>query len=363
MVANRTFGQAAQSEAVAQTSKRPPRLYFLFMGMSGIANFDVWLRFFASAEPARYRMLLHCADVPCRVFAATRTRYITQVPSVASSYCTDLVSPMNQLLAHALQDSAGTNTDKFVFVSDSTLPAKPFWKVYNTLTMRPGSDFCIFPSRDWADVPDGNSRHELAIKTHQWMVLSRSHAEKSVHLWNEGVMRDMMANFELNEDVGKAWQDPRNRSLGDNRNYGCLDEYWHMHVLFGPWMSKEAKSPSKLYYKDLTNSPLKISPDAGWQGACDTFALWPDFMEEPFEGNWNGKASASPWEKLVSALDIDSRPHIEENRPAWWDKITRHGIDVIRNSDFLFVRKFKDNPLLADGGSFTEEYSRIVLKV
>jgi len=278
---------------------------------------------------------------------------------------------MNQLLAYALKDSSSHADDKFVFVSDSTLPAKPFWKVYNALTMRKGSYFCVFPSRDWADVPTrmlngnaGGAGHDLAIKTHQWVVLSRPHAERSVSLWSKGVMHDMMANFHLNQ--AKLWQHPGNRTLGDNRNYGCLDEYWYMYVLFGPWTIPKAKlreENTKLHYKDLTNSPLRISKDAGWQGACDTFALWPDFIDDPFEGKLYGNKDSSPWVKLVSALDHDSLPHVEENRPAWWDKITRRGIGVIRNSDFLFVRKFADSTHLADGGDFIQEYSRIVLSL
>lgn len=278
-----------------------------------------------------------------------------------SSYCADLVSPMNQLLKHALQDrseSSGNDADKFVFVSDSTLPAKPFWTVYHTLTTRSGSDFCIFPSRDWADVHEGPAKHGVAIKAHQWMVLSRPHAERSVRLWDNGTMQDMMIKFHLNQD--NSWQHPGNRTLGDHRNYGCLDEYWHIYVLFGSWALKK-KQDEELHDSSLTNSPLRISPDAGWQGTCDTFALWPDFMHDPVEGELDGKKQSTPWLQLFNALDLESRPHLEENRPAWWDKISLHGIGVIRDSDFLFVRKFSDNPHLVDEGNFIEEYSRIVL--
>ena len=49
-----------------------------------------------------------------------------------SYYCTDLVSPMNQLLSYALSTDLGpSNThDKFAFISDSALPAKPFSEIY-----------------------------------------------------------------------------------------------------------------------------------------------------------------------------------------------------------------------------------------
>lgn len=357
--------------SIAGTHKqRPPRVYFLFLAVNKIANFAVWDNFFKVAPAERYRALIHCKGAICKLFAA-KTKPLRLIPSVDSSYCYDLVSPMNQLLAAALKDDphSANPGDKFVFVSDSTLPAKPFWNIYNTLISRRGSDFCVFPSKDWADVPVTvltkpdrmpSSAHEVAIKTHQWMVLSRTHSERSVKLWNQGTMKDMMGNFQLNQ--GTLWQDPGNRTFGDTRNFGCLDEFWHMYVLFGPWTITDAKENAEYHYNDLTNAPLRINADAGWQGACDTFALWSEYttaaVEVPHDAS---KSSVSPWVKLYSALDKASIPHVSNSRPAWWDSISREGIKAIRNSDFLFVRKIQDNPRLAFGGDFAMEYARIVV--
>jgi len=345
--------------------KRPARVHFLFLAVTKIANWDVWKSFFKDAPADRYRALIHCKGAICKLFAA-KSKPLKLVPTVDGSYCLDLVSPMNQLLATALQDDpwSANPADKFVFVSDSTLPAKPFWHIYNTLTGRVGSDFCVFPSKDWADVPKGlggepGGGHEVAIKTHQWMVLSRSHTERAVHLWKQGIMHDMMSNFRLNQ--GGLWQDPGNRSFGDNRNFGCLDEFWHIYVIFGPWTITDAKESTVYHYNDLTNSPLRINPTAGWQGACDTFALWSEYTTTSFLMPNGSKSAVSPWVKLYSSLDQASIPHISNTRPAWWDAISRDGIKAIRNSDFLFVRKFLDNPTLAYGGQFTTEYSRIIL--
>lgn len=356
------------SSAEGKHKQRPPRIYFLFLAVNKVANFGVWKTFFNVAPTDRYRALVHCKGAICKLFAS-KSKLLKLVPTVDGSYCADLVSPMNQLLAAALQDDPGSANpaDKFVFVSDSTLPAKPFWHVYDTLIQREGSDFCMFPAMDWADVPvklfrngEPGSGHELAIKTHQWIVLSRTHSERSVHLWNEGVMHDMMTNFKLNQ--AKLWQDPAHRLFGDNQNFGCLDEFWHMSVLFGPWTITDTKVSAEYHYNDLTNSPVKIKPDAGWQGSCDTFALWSEYRKTSFELP-QGKTTiaGSPWMKLYSALDEASIPHSSSSGPAWWDSISRHGIKAIADSDFLFVRKFKDNPRLADGGVFAVEYQRIVL--
>lgn len=368
---NASWGQVeAQSQRPKKrTLGRAARVYFLFLAVSKISNWGVWKSFFEVAPPDQYRALIHCKGAACKLFASAH-KPLMLVPTVDSSYCGDLVSPMNRLLESALQDDPWSSNpaDKFVFVSDSSLPAKPFWHVYNTLTPRAGSDFCVFPSKDWADVPalrstngdPHNGSNEVAVKTHQWMVLSRAHTVRAVSLWKEQVMHDMMGLFKMNP-VGSLWQDPRNRSFGDDRNFGCLDEYWHMYVLFGPWTIADLKGSSEFHYNDFTGSPLKIKPKAGWQGACDTFALWSDYTTAAVEVPAGGKSSESPWVKLYSSLDPQSVPHTSTTSPSWWDTISIDGIKAIRASDFLFVRKFIEKPTLAYGGDFIAEYSRAVL--
>jgi len=343
-------------------TQRPPRVYFLFLAVDKISNFGVWKSFFNDAPTDRYRAFIHCKSASCKSFVS-ESKLLKLVPTVAASYCADLVSPMNQLLASALQDdpNSANPEDKFVFVSDSTMPAKPFSHVYQRLIQRAGSDFCMFPAKDWADEPVQGG-HKLAVKTHQWIVLSRSHSERSVRLWKEGVMHDLTTNFRLNK--ARLWQNPTNRTFGDNHNFGCLDEYWHMYVLFGPWTitdTEKSSEATEYHYADLTNSPVRIRADAGWQGTCDTFALWSEYRTTPFEmTHGKSKSGENPWMKLYSSLDVISIPHDSSTGPAWWDTISRQGIKAIRDSDFLFVRKFIDNPTLAYGGNFAVEYPRII---
>lgn len=353
-------------------TQRLPRIYFLFLAVDKISNFGVWQSFFDAAPTDRYRAFIHCKSARCKSFASVFPALLGLVPTVGAAYCADLVTPMNQLLASAILDDphSANPEDKFVFVSDSTLPAKPFSHVYQRLIQRTGSDFCMFPAKDWADEPvqitkngKPESGHDLAIKTHQWITLSRSHSERSVRLWREGVMRNLMTNFRLNE--GGLWQNLANRTFGDNHNFGCLDEYWHMYTLFGPWTITETEKRSETteyHYADLTNSPIQIRAEAGWQGTCDTFALWSEYRTTPFEmAHGKSKSAENPWMTLYSALDVMSIPHDSSSGPAWWDTISRQGIKAIRDSDFLFVRKFIDNPTLAYGGDFAVEYPQIIL--
>lgn len=340
-------GSSINSSVGAVSGVKAPVVYFLFLATDKISNFRIWQAFFTQAHPDQYRVLVHCKFDSCKSMVAGSVFEV--VPTVPSYYCTDLVSPMNQLLSHALSTSSGPS-DKFTFISDSTLPAKPFVHVYHTLISRDGSDFCIFPAGEWADVPatiemPGHSL-EYAVKHHQWITLTRDHAEKAVGDWSHGVLHDFMSRFRLNQDYVFP------NVYGDHKNTGCLDEFWHMLVLYGSLRPMD-NTENVLELPVFTNSPLRVVGTAGWQGECDTFVMWPQFLHTP---------GMNPFERLHNTLDMSSVPHSgNAQRPGWWDRISVDGIHAIRNSDFLFVRKFIDNPELSSGGDFTQTFAFVVL--
>eukprot|EP00929_Paragymnodinium_shiwhaense_P015330 TRINITY_DN123404_c0_g1_i1.p1 TRINITY_DN123404_c0_g1~~TRINITY_DN123404_c0_g1_i1.p1 ORF type:complete len:481 (+),score=70.05 TRINITY_DN123404_c0_g1_i1:86-1528(+) len=330
---------------------RQPRVYFLFMAVDKVSNLDVWRSFFSEAPVDQYRAFVHCKFPHCQ--AAVAGSPLIAVPTVPSYYCTDLVSPMNQLLSVALSSDLGStnSNDRFVFLSDSTLPAKPFWHIYATLTTRAGSDFCIFPSKEWADVK-GSFGIDIAVKHHQWVTLTREHAERASALWASGLLHDFMQRYQMNM---KSWS-PVDNTFADNRNFGCLDEFWYMATLYGPLAHDIAGPSQAVYLPLLTSGPLHINRETGWQGMCDTFVLWSQYVN-PYGG--------SAFDRLMASLDKDSIPNSGNfARPGWWDKISSHGIAALRASEFLFVRKFIDAPRLTDAqplpGGFAAAYSRLV---
>jgi len=329
-------------------ANRPARIFFLFMAVDKVSNLGVWSSFFAKAPPSQFRAFIHCKLPVC--ISSVAGSVLIPVPTVPSYYCTDLVSPMNQLLGHALNNDPGTENpqDKFVFISDSSLPAKPFSQIYTTLATRQGSDFCAFPSNEWADVPGTTGGLELAVKVHQWIVLERQHAVNSCIMWAQGKNHDLMPRFQMNQKAF-IWT---NNTYADTRNFGCLDEFWHMASLYGTLNNMDASRDAVVNIQQFTNTPLKVSPSVGWQGACDTFVMWSKYINAP---------GHNPFLEFHSSLDPVSIPHSgNEQRPGWWDTISTKGIGAIRNSGFLFVRKFIDKPHLADGVDFGAEFSRIV---
>jgi len=324
-------------------------VYFLFLAVDKVSNLDIWRSFFALAPADRYRAFIHCKLQSCNNFVAGSP--LVAVPTVPSYYCTDLVSPMHQLLAYALASDAsnGQPQDKFAYVSDSTLPAKPFNAMYATLVARQGSDFCVFPANEWADVPSPGGGKELAVKVHQWVTLDRGHAQKLAVDWAAGKLHNFMTHFQMN------WQpwSYNDNGFADSRNWGCLDEFWHVAALYGTMNNVNLYAEQSVPLAGFVGGPLRISAGAGWQGACDTFVIWSKYLH--IGGN-------NPFERFHDSLDRASIPHPGNHaRPGWWDTISVAGIRAIRNSEFLFVRKFVDGPRLADGGNFYHTYAQLVL--
>jgi len=130
-----------------------PRIFFLFLTMSGIKRPELWRAFFDYQPAGRWRTFVHCkhSNICSLELSLANILGATQVATVPSSYCRDLVTPMVQLLQAAMLESASPR-DKFVFLSESTLPVKPFAEVYNTLTYDTSSDFCIYPTNHWVEL-------------------------------------------------------------------------------------------------------------------------------------------------------------------------------------------------------------------
>eukprot|EP00931_Biecheleriopsis_adriatica_P109996 TRINITY_DN8427_c0_g2_i1.p1 TRINITY_DN8427_c0_g2~~TRINITY_DN8427_c0_g2_i1.p1 ORF type:complete len:370 (-),score=79.98 TRINITY_DN8427_c0_g2_i1:92-1201(-) len=337
--------------SISRDDSRAPRVYFLFLAVDKISNLDVWSDFFDSADSDNYRAFAHCKEKACVQQLAGSP--IVPVPTIGSYYCTDLVSPMNQLLSYALSTDLGPTSarDKFAFISDSSLPAKPFHTIYDTLKSREASDFCVFPPGEWADLPnsDGDGM-EVAVKVHQWITLTRGHAEKASEMWQKGVMHNFMSYFQMNQN---GWNNILDNNFADNRNWGCLDEFWYMTALFGTLKKVKSDGQQSIELPGFSGSPLNIDKTAGWQGSCDTFVIWAKYMHS---------LGMNAHERLMLSLDQPSIPHGGNwARPGWWDTISTKGIKALLGSDFLFVRKFVDQPALHDGNSFAAAYKQIVI--
>mmetsp|Transcript_58513 Transcript_58513/g.171171 ORF Transcript_58513/g.171171 Transcript_58513/m.171171 type:complete len:475 (-) Transcript_58513:251-1675(-) len=334
--------QKAEARELGTSPRLKPQLFFLFMVYVKINNEDVWDRFFAPAvRGVDYQALVHCkSEAGCRENIKAIQRFEI-IPSVETQYCFNLVNGMNALLKAALiRAGTGAPHDKFVFVSDSTLPVKPFSYMQSRLTADAASDFCVFPRNEWAEVsetylnaPQHTAVTRVAVKHHQWIILSREHAMLSVQ--HEGQHQDLMTEFQLN--------------LGF-RNTGCLDEFWHFLIIYKSL--KLSGHPMNIHLQGFNGGPLSTS-NYEIQGRCSTFVHWVP-RASGTSNNVTLLANA-----LLRDPGTDMAP-ASETRPASIARLSRAALLELRNSPFLFVRKVDDHCAFSGCEQLSEAFDSLV---
>lgn len=332
----------AKANSSVTSAQQRPQLIFLFLVYDKINNEEIWDRFFAPAiHGSDYIALVHCKSVEyCRQNIKSPHRYEI-IPSVETKYCTDLVSGMNALLQAGVNKVARPPRadDKFIFISDSTVPVKPFSFVQNRLlTTGTNSNFCIFPRNEWAEIQEPAS-HALvpsvraAVKHHQWMILSRAHAGQVLKRSHE--YRDLMYQFQINTGV---------------KNAGCLDEYWTFAILFGT--IAQATNPQQIQMSGLNGLPLSTT-DYEIQGQCDTFVQWVP----------RAIGTANNMTRLALQLTQDSGVDLtaaSEKRPAAFHRFSRNAVVQMRDSWFLFARKVDDGAGFAGCDRLVDVFDKLI---
>lgn len=345
--------EAAPETVTWQEGEGPPRLFLLFMTANGFNRPELWEAFLEGADPSRYRTFMHCKHQGVCEMAlsengesARHRLSFSLVDTVPSTYCVDLVNPMVQLLQAALQESRSPG-DKFVFLSESTIPVKPFSVVYEALTANRDSDFCINPQGHWGQVED-----TLIVKHSQWIVLNPDHASAMVDRWPK-----------LRDDLGGGpghdlWRVPVFNSTATVRTLQktdlpkCLDEWAPFALVYGAipnhaWTTLRLPGfgPRPLWLSDVVSEE---------QGVCRTFAFW---------RTYDGEAGGVALEALEDApkTKLSCYPKCRGSDPAEFVAISDHGAQVLRRSRFLFARKFPSRILEWDPLVPSESQFRRVL--
>lgn len=329
----------------AEVANDRPQLIFLFLVIDKINNEDVWDRFFAPAvHGADYRALVHCKNpAGCRTNIKSQQRYEI-IPAVETKYCADLVSGMNALLQSGVSNQyirKPRTDDKFIFVSDSTIPVKPFLSVQNRLTETgTNSNFCVFPRNEWAEIQDRNAglipSVRAAVKHHQWMILSRTHAMQVLQRSHEH--RDLMAQFQINTGM---------------KNSGCLDEFWHFAILFGT--ISHATNAQMIRMTGLAGAPISTT-DYQVQGQCDTFVQWVP----------RASGTANNMTTLTSLMTqdpgVDMTP-ASDKRPATFHRFSLKAVKNMRDSWFLFARKVDDGATFAGCEKLVDVFDKVIFSM
>jgi len=192
-------------------------LTFLFLTSSGIKNSEIWAHFFRqNPKKIPYSVYVHATEEykEPKGFPAPPI----QVRTVSSSWCEDLVSPMNALLDAAVLDNSKSNMLSFyIFVSHDTIPIVSLSCMFDYYFHRggsvPKSHFCF--SSVFVDV--AHAKHQ------QWLALSHRDAI---------VVNNYVQDNSGQKPIVTAHESFRDR-IGGSPEFGCIDEYWHHIVVSG----------------------------------------------------------------------------------------------------------------------------------
>jgi hypothetical protein len=325
----------ANSTRVNSTQAPEPRIFFLFLTLSGIKRPELWQAFLNQQPAGRWRVFEHCkhTNICALELSQGNPLGVTQVATVPSSYCRDLVSPMVQLLQSAIMESTSPR-DKFVFLSETTLPAKPFTDVYNTLTWDMNSDFCVYPTDHWVELELAQNLRALIVKHSQWVVLNQAHAHVMVQNW-PGVSSGLN---------GQSWSipvyhQPRKGPWGKITNPAgvlplpmCIDEWAFFATIYGSFVDRGEWNMGQDALPGFSAPPLQLRGAAHltstMQGICRTFAFW-DASEFGGSNLINEIAQDWPWSKLSCF------PRCDSTHPADFAALSDRGVAALRRSRYL----------------------------
>jgi len=367
--------------AVVPREPETPAVAFLFLTINGEVTWpEIWADFFAgAADPRMFNCYIHRSNddgldtepspAALAFLAACRGRAIS-VPTAADTAWGQLIAAQRSLAAGAVK---APENRVFFYVSHTTLPVKSFAEVYETLTSRSTSSFCLTTQQTW--VRSRVDADAVYPKTSQWISLSREGAER----FADEQRGDAVAL--VNQACGGSWR----------QCYPATSEELVMAAITGPvpasamgsdWLASHpppgggpdnalvtallneaaaevddgTAANATLAFPDVNGGGVPVR-DVGAtnQGICDTWHWWDDFpsdaVREPaFEpmqllaDSVKARGGASPDTDVESILE----QHVDRFwSPPWHPQELRGEsmteeflIDGLCASKSLFARKF-----------------------
>mmetsp|Transcript_4206 Transcript_4206/g.10258 ORF Transcript_4206/g.10258 Transcript_4206/m.10258 type:complete len:297 (-) Transcript_4206:770-1660(-) len=206
-----------------------PRIHLLFMTRQSLPHQKLWKQWMQDAPPGSVT-----AHVLCKGECAVDSSVFKRIPTVKTEYCSDLVTGMNALLVAGLKVRGEHPNDKFVFVSDTTIPVKPFSLIFGRLASTQTSDVCIPPRHTWNSYQPPMKREVfLNVKHHQWIVLSRRHAELAVRRFRKVGPHPPGLYLKNGQRPPTLTKWTLDKGHPRSRLRGCVDEFWYMQQLYG----------------------------------------------------------------------------------------------------------------------------------
>lgn len=330
----------------ARRMLRPGVVHFMFELKDHLQHPGIWGKFFSQAMQGSYMAWAHCTDYhACENDYMMKKVKVRLVPQVFSVRGADLINPFAHMIRLALKETRHLAErgvpEKFLVISDATLPVKPFAFIHWDLISRDNSDICISIPTQWAKATIGGIPLAL-VKHHQWLALNRTDAKALADDWTP-----LKKIF--------TW----NMTLRQPQKWGNLSVRVNRHTFKdGAWFTatdeevpyQRAKGPVVLSHINDTR-PM-------WQlfnaRTCITYVDWPDNVWPPslldshttsllqtdahlghtynFTNDVTLKLLKDPTTKFTIAKGI--------MHPFMWDQMGDAGLSVFRSSQYLFARKF-----------------------
>jgi len=143
-----------------------PKIAFLFLTIGNIFHESVWIKYFEGYQ-AYYSLYVHSKnELDSYSFFASST-----IQEKVPTTWTNTMKAQIALLKEALKDPAN---EKFVFLSESTIPLSTFENTYVKLLRHPHSEF------NYRKNPHSNRKFgglSNIYKNSQWIILNRKHAQ------------------------------------------------------------------------------------------------------------------------------------------------------------------------------------------
>lgn len=156
------------------------KIAFLFLTISSVYHEHLWRDFFEGNQE-QYSIYAHAKNpLPESDFL-----YPYRIAETVPTSWSNTMRAQIALLKEALTDP---DNEKFIFVSESTIPLARFDTMYKKVTETPHSIFMYYPNPHLVEgtIFFNKARHldpippELQYKNYQWVVLSRKHAQLMV---------------------------------------------------------------------------------------------------------------------------------------------------------------------------------------
>lgn len=149
-----------------------PKLAFLFLTIANVYHEQTWINFFADHQ-LEYSLYVHSKQ------RLSKNSFFKphEIPVKVDTSWENTMNAQRELLKEALKDPAN---EKFIFLSESTIPLQSFDAVYTKLMAHASSQFNFYRNPHAYRSFGHLKAHDL-YKNSQWVVLNRKHAELMVH--------------------------------------------------------------------------------------------------------------------------------------------------------------------------------------